>query len=63
LRILQSTSVWCALLVCAQRDRHRETQRETETEVAGEEIDKRRVQTDEEIRSICIGMMVAEENL
>lgn len=30
LRILQSTGVWRALLVCAQRDRHRETERETE---------------------------------
>ncbi len=62
LRILQSTSVWCALLVRVRRDRHRETERETETEAAGEEIDRLRVQTDEENRSSCIGMMVAEEN-
>ncbi len=62
LRILQSTSVWCALLVRARRDRHRETERETKTEAAGEEIDRLRVQTDEENRSSCIEMMVAEEN-
>jgi hypothetical protein len=62
LRILQCTGVWCALVVCAQRDRHREAERKTETEDAGEEIDRRRTQRDEENRSSCIGMMVAEEN-
>jgi hypothetical protein len=52
--------VFGVLFLCARKEI--DTERETETEAAGEEIDRRRVQTDEENRSSCIGMMVAEEN-
>jgi hypothetical protein len=56
--------VFGVLFLCARKeiDTERDRERNRETEAAGEEIDRRRVQTDEENRSSCIGMMVAEEN-
>jgi hypothetical protein len=54
--------VFGVLFLCARKEIDTERQREKQREAAGEEIDRGRVQTDEENRSSCIGMMVAEEN-